>query len=227
MKLKQSTSQSGLTLIELMVAVGVLVLLGLILIPGRPERAIATRINCVINLKQVGLAYRQWSIDHNDKFPMEVSSTNGGAMEAAAAGNVAAVFQVMSNELNTPKLLFCPAEKRRVPSSAFTPAIGNSNVTYFVGLDVTTNSSPQMFLSGDDNLLIGGEGDRGLAIKGTAVKSGVLSLWTNTPAAWSDERHMRQGNVGLADGSVQQFSNRKLVDGLRHTGEVTNRLMLP
>ena len=34
----------------------------------------AQRINCVNNLKQVGLAFRIWEGDNNDKYPMAVST---------------------------------------------------------------------------------------------------------------------------------------------------------
>jgi len=65
----------------------------------RPEpgaQAKVQRIACLNNLKQIGLSYSAWAGDHNGKFPMDVSVTNGGVMELAATGNVAAVFQVMS-----------------------------------------------------------------------------------------------------------------------------------
>ncbi len=57
-------------------------------------------------------------------------------MERAATGNVAAVFPVMSNELNTPKILFCPEDKIRTQATMFTATQpGNSNISYFVNLD--------------------------------------------------------------------------------------------
>jgi prepilin-type N-terminal cleavage/methylation domain-containing protein/prepilin-type processing-associated H-X9-DG protein len=228
MRLNQRQARSGFTLIELMIVIlGVSVLVMMLLPRHTGHKVKATKINCTNNLKQIGLAYRQWAIDHNEQFPAAVPLTNGGAMEAVMAGNVAAVFQVMSNELNTPKILFCPADKRRMSTTLFAPGLGNSNVNYFVGLDASP-ASPQMFLSGDDNLLVGGPvGGYGVAIKGAPVKPGVLALWTNTPVAWSDGRHKKQGNVGLADGSVQGFSSNRLLEGLRNTGAATNRLAFP
>lgn len=226
MKTKQDSRRNGFTLVELMVAMAVLAVVALILLPTiRPPRHNGSRrISCVNNLKQVGLAYRVWATDNADQYPMQVSVTNGGAMEAVASGNLALVFQIMSNELSTPKILFCPADKRRIQATAFAtspvkgvvPLLGNTNLSYFIGLDATP-ATPPMFLSGDDNLLAAG----------VAVKPGALSLWTNTPVAWSDKRHEKQGNVGLADGSVQGFSSRRLADALCNTGAATNRLLFP
>ena len=85
-----------------------------------PPRKKAQRINCVNNLKQVGLATRIWSGDNGDKYPTAVANSAGGPNSYVAAnstiafnswsqnsglnvGYAYAVFQVMSNELSTPK----------------------------------------------------------------------------------------------------------------------------
>jgi hypothetical protein len=67
------------------------------------ERALS--IQCINNLKQFGLAVRQWALDNNDFTPPDIVC--------------------MSNELNTPKVLVCPAETTRPIAAnftAFTPA---------------------------------------------------------------------------------------------------------
>ena len=38
-------------------------------------------------------------------------------------------------------------------------------------------------------------------------------------AAWMDNQHAKQGNVGLADGSVEFFSRTNLQDALRNLGD--------
>ncbi len=235
--MKQNQKTAGFTLIDLMLVIAVLVILGVILIPKiGVSTTRSPRITCTSNLKEVGVAFRIWAGDHQDTFPQTVSVTNGGAMEAVLSGNVAAMFQVMSNELNTPKILFCPTDKKRVQAITFdqkSPSggwhdsvsfLGNTNLSYFVGLDAK-DTSPDMFLSGDDNFLIGGnyKGDVG----GSPVSSGVLLLTTNSPVAWSEARHEKQGNIGLADGSVQGFSSRALRSALKERGLETNRLAMP
>ena len=69
---------------------------------------------CINNLKQIGLAFRTWALDHGDKFPFNLSASEGGTLEFCRAdktgfdSNAALHFQVMSNELSTPVLLVCP-----------------------------------------------------------------------------------------------------------------------
>jgi len=227
-------NQTGLTLIELLVIIAVIAIFAsMIGIPRPRDKARAKRIQCTSNLKQVGLAFRISQTEF-DIYPQSRSVTNRGAMESLLAGNVAAVFQVMSNELVTPKILFCPTDKKRIQANSFGGEgqkdgrgtnyfRSNTNVSYFVGVDAK-DTSPQMFLAGDDNFLIGGERHRN---NGMPVQPGVISLTTNIPVAWSDERHEKQGNIGLADGSVQGFSSSALLKALANTGDETNRLAMP
>ncbi|MDB6110612.1 MAG: hypothetical protein JWR69_2362 [Pedosphaera sp.] len=68
-------------------------------------QAKAERIQCVNNLKQIGLAGRIWAGDNNDRFPLD--------------------FLSMTNELNTPVILKCPADKARSVTNWAEVAAGN------------------------------------------------------------------------------------------------------
>jgi len=123
-------------------------------------------------------------------------------------------FQVMSNELNTPVILVCPRDSRR-SAKDFRTGFSNTNVSYFVGL-VTNDDNPQMFLSGDRNVT-----------GGTRLANGIIELTTNHVIGWGTDMHNGQGNVALADGSVQGFSSQRLREALSNTGVATNRLAMP
>jgi prepilin-type processing-associated H-X9-DG protein len=108
----------------------------------------------------------------------------------------------------------CPTDSRR-PLQKFGAPFSNSNLSYFVGF-LTNDSFPQMFLSGDRNLT-----------GGINHASGIVDFPTNSAIAWGAGFHKTGGNIGLADGSVQQLGSQVLRAALRSTGDSTNRLSMP
>jgi type II secretory pathway pseudopilin PulG len=206
-----------MTFVEVLAVVVMLFVLAAILLPTGPHAGNkARRINCSNNLKQIGLAFRIWQGDNGNKFPMGISATNAGAMKLINSGKTYVLWQMMSNELSTPKILYCPADTDHVIATSFSSRFSDANISYFFGLDVTTNDT-QMILDGDDNL----------AVNGARVPPGLLNLRTNTPVAWTKERHHFVGFLGLADGSVQATASAGLSSALVSSGTATNRLVIP
>jgi prepilin-type N-terminal cleavage/methylation domain-containing protein len=209
----------GLTLLEVLVTILVLVVLMVLL--GLPDldhgsHRKAMQISCVNNLKEIELADHIWRGDHGDKYPAEVSITNGVAMESAGTGDAANYFQVMSNELSTPKLLLCPADTDHSLATNFSVGFSAKNISYFANLNAS-EANPQSFLIGDDNF----------DISGVPVKSGLLELSTNALITWSGARHRFNGNIGLTDGSVQQLTISALQQAFENSGSATNRILIP
>ncbi len=213
----QSRARShGFNRLEILVIVAVLAVLALAFHADRRKRVDRAKlIHCMGNLKHVGLSFRMWALDHQDAYPMSLSTNRGGTLEHVATGEVWQHFQIMSNELNTPVILACASDQSRVPVRHFTSAFGNTNISYFVGVEAS-DTMPQMFLAGDRNL----EG-------GTQRPNRMRLVTSNDTVSWSRRMHRHQGNVGLSDGSVQRFSSLQLQEALLHTGVATNRLALP
>ncbi len=136
-------------------------------------------------------------------------------MEFVESGTVFHHFVIMSNELTIPSLLVCPIDSRRKPASSFA-SVRDANLSYFVGVD-TSSALTNAFLAGDRNL----------RLNGRQVPPGIVQLTTNTLFRWTSEIHKSQGNVALADGSVQQFNDERLTNALHRTGLATNRLAVP
>ena len=207
---------SAFTLTSLLVIVAVIAVLAAMLLPAlAAAKRKAQRISCTNNLKQCGLSFRIWEGDNGDLMPMAVPSAKGGTKEFTTGADTFRHFQVMSNEMGTPKILICPADTR-IAAANFA-RLQNQNLSYFVGLEAN-DLNPQQFLDGDRN--IAGEG---------APENGILKLVPGGPANWTAGIHNNQGNLGLADGSVQQFSNAGLHEALKNSGAPTNtwHLSLP
>jgi competence protein ComGC len=205
----------ALTLVEVLVIIVILAVLVVLLLPAlAAARKKAQRITCDGQLKEIGLSPKIWEGDHTNLYPMSVSTNYGGTLEYFECGEMFRYFQVMSNILATPKMVVCPADTRQ-PAQDFGPTFGNTNVSYFVGVDAD-ESKPQMPLAGDRNI-----------VGGTKLASGILEITTNQLASWSSEMHDGVGNVAIADGSVQQLTTSGLQQLLQQTGLATNRLAIP
>ena len=131
-----------------------LVILPALLLPalGRAKGK-AQEISCRNGMKSIGLAFRTWAIDNDDNFPFNVSTNKGGTMELSARGadgfdsNSARIFQVMSNELSTPKILVCPADSKRHPALNF-QSLQPANVSYRLYWGTNVNeANPQEVLA--------------------------------------------------------------------------------
>ena len=149
------------------------------------------------------------------------------------------MFLCISNELSTPKILFCPAEyesayrqaagtfaRVQTPGSNQVLYINDLNVSYFIGVDAR-ETSPRMFLTGDHN--VGGDANPPTRsycyMMSSTATTGMPFVWlgtnfsVNLGPAFTAQQHDQQGNVALADGSVECFSRSRLQDALKYTGD--------
>jgi hypothetical protein len=126
----KATSAAAFTKLDMMTVVGALVMLALWVVfaqrSARLARPRAARINCVSQLKQVGLGFRMWANDHGDRFPWQVPIADGGTKEFAHLPNAALHYAVASNEFNTPRILTCTSDKKRIGTHSWTAPLHKS-----------------------------------------------------------------------------------------------------
>jgi prepilin-type N-terminal cleavage/methylation domain-containing protein len=213
-------SRRAFTLIELLCVIAIIAILAALLLPAVSQgRARAQRIQCVSQLRQAGVAFNAFAHDHNNRLPMQVPAALGGSLEIAQnayrlTGEFYSTFQhfqVLANELVTPRILVCPTDNR-IPALTF-GLLHNDNLSYFVGLNAEL-ARPLSILAGDRNLT-----------NDWIPPATMLQLGPNNFLRWTHELHRFKGNLLLADTHVEQINNL----GLRPAGsmEVTADLSLP
>jgi prepilin-type N-terminal cleavage/methylation domain-containing protein len=172
-----SKMMEGFTLIEMLVVMAVITVLAALLLPAigsathgatnsslvtdsnsldqvaTHEEAVATYQPCLNNLKQVSRALKLWAVDHNGKFPFNVSTNEGGTMELCSREigqfdqSTFLIFKQMSNELVIPKILVCPADWLAKPADGF-QSLERTNVSYLLRTGSNINSDhPEQILA--------------------------------------------------------------------------------
>jgi prepilin-type N-terminal cleavage/methylation domain-containing protein len=213
--------KKAFTLIELLVVIAIIAILAAMLLPAlAAAKRKAQRINCVNNLKEVTLAMKIWAGDNSDKYPMAVSSVVGGGLENVSSSYANSLpvgttprldyqmWKCPSNEMSTPKILYCTSDSARSVTTNFSAMSDNTHISYFINGDAV-ESDPQMVMMGDRNI-----GDAGSTSPTPATAMFANGKSSTSPSAlvygqwaWTQaDMHQKVGNLGLTDGSAVQVT---------------------
>jgi hypothetical protein len=172
-------------------------------------------IRCSNNLRQTVLGLKMFANDHNDQFPVQVSTNTGGTKEWAYTTNVYRHFLAASNELATPLILACPQDPRRLRSVDWTN-FSNRNLSYWIELNAYEKGP-----------IIALVGDWYLETNGTPLPNGSFQIATQQFLGWSKHLHNGGNYVDLVDGSTKLCNTQEL-NNIR-SGQMfpTNWLAIP
>lgn len=219
MVMKEPSSKSncrGLTLLEALIVLAILVILGAMLLPRLSRGGKAKVPWCMSNLKQIDLGFIMFADDHLGRFPMQVSVTNGGTMEFIYSEHTFPHFQKLKSYRLDPQRFICPFETNRQAAASY-EALNDLNLSYFLNADASTNNPSASVLMGD----------RFLQLLGQPTQPGLVVLTTNTYVSWTSNFHAQGGALAFADGHVEFKRSDKLNSFIQSLPFSTNRLCIP
>ncbi len=193
-------------------------------------KGMAQRIQCVNNLKQIGLGIRLMAIDNGGSYyriPRLYQSPEVGGESLSwqeRPSELWRYFAAHSNTLETPKLLACPSDTRRSLLGTWECVVTNDRnraLSYTLGLDSKEELTDTILSS-----------DRNLSLDGLPVGMAVMTLRSNSPVGFDRNGHNLAGNVLMGDTSVQQHTTLRLREVVRaairaRTNSAEIRIVVP
>lgn len=203
---RRPNQKAAFSLIELLVVMALIIILVGMLLPALDRgKARARRIQCVNNLKQLGLCFHAFAHDNNSAFPNhllpEGSAEPWHAVHLGGSFYCSPVpFQALGNDMPSVRLLVCPADTRQ-PADDLS-ALRLENLSYFVNTQAAYRV-PTSILVGDRNLR-----------RSEEVAKRLLLEPGRDVLTWTAEMHKGRGNLLFADGSVHTESRPIMVSVL-------------
>ncbi len=232
MRKPRRPDRQAVTLIELLVVIAIIAILASLLLPALAKaKARAKQAQCISQLKQLPQGFNMWGNDNDGKRPWELDVSKGGSLGSADWTDH---YRTLSNELDTPAILTCPADTgspddpgRTMVLAGFVKGGGDRSAPLRLAAKlgkVVALSDPWAMLDGERHVsyFVGLDsrealpqsilaGDRHVfGGNGGLDPSWSLFLGNSIDAAWQRTVHVNQGDLALSDGSVQRTTTESL-----------------
>jgi prepilin-type N-terminal cleavage/methylation domain-containing protein/prepilin-type processing-associated H-X9-DG protein len=218
--------KKGFTLIELLVVIAIIAILAAILFPVFAKaREKARQSSCLSNLKQIGLAFLQYTQDYDEKFPpywlgtLQTGSGNPGNVFQTSNGSVVGYYMswmdFVAPYIKNTQVFTCPSGTKRETGYA-SPSYGYnwriSNYTAPISLGTITRPA-EIVLSLDYG-----------TVYGTYANKGEFTTWTIVAANTFVHPHNDGANVVMTDGHAKWYAstNGDLINGDNNTNRAWN-----
>ncbi len=211
MGLNKRLFERSFTLIELLVVVAIIGILAGLLVPAYSNvRERGRRTSCLNNLKQIGIAIKEYNMDYG-KYP----EGNNNATALMHLG-------LLSNYLGKiPAILKCPSDSgKTVSTNIATMTDANVSYLYIRGLnDDMTAITPVV-------------ADRRIrdTVSGVTVTDGMGVIITGPPGPWvwlSDSPHKTDGGNYLCVGGQVMFKTRIMIPSDIGSATAVNLVVTP
>jgi prepilin-type N-terminal cleavage/methylation domain-containing protein/prepilin-type processing-associated H-X9-DG protein len=203
--------RTGFTLIELLVVIAIIAILAAILFPVFARaRENARRASCQSNLKQMGLAFIQYTQDYDEKWP--AAWVNEGAYQPSYNA-VSSVYSTWADRIypytKSLQLYQCPSRQFSTQSAmsySTTPFAYNYNqqstdggLTYKTESQIEAPSQTIVMIDGWGSMDSGGATAQNMA----DIVSGNLTGWAVPTVSPIARRHLDGLNTLFCDGHVK------------------------
>jgi prepilin-type N-terminal cleavage/methylation domain-containing protein/prepilin-type processing-associated H-X9-DG protein len=213
---RRSAGETAMTLIEVLVVIAVVAIVLALVLPMIPSPDRSPSPGCLNNLRQIDIGFLMYTGDNEGRFPMQFSITNGGTMEFLRSNQTFPHYQKLSQYFTNTGFLVCPGDKSRQAPVDY-KTMGDTNLSYFLNADVSTNNPSNSILAGD----------RDLEVNSHPVPPGLFSASTNLDISFSRKFHLIGGGLAFADGHVE-FCRTNNLNSLVHRQNLTTfRLSVP
>jgi len=227
---KSTSANRGFTLVELLVVIAIVTILAALLLPAlRSARADSKRVACISNLRQIGIAVRNYSTDYGglipygpvappDINPLDFYTSTGAptSLLSLESGVPVGLGLMLQGELaNQPKVVFCPGSDQALNEDAQLAqvGVGQAQSSYYYRHAGNTNlfdSPATLFIPENTKLDNLGNNSLGQPIRALALDTQFLCPAALSPFGVIPATHHQQlyANILFADGHAVTRPNR-------------------